>query len=615
MGIEHAQTAPRVPGWAGKPADDGDGKPSPAFWPVVVLSALVVAFTAGAGIRIYLQGAKALRAQAQAQGMRILVEGAQAPKASPNATERSPQSVPAANLDESVQTLLKQVEDWVLKVTAVTAAGGAGLTLVVVLGVSWWRRRWLHRLALRDQESAKQKERLAQVTVERQKAESELCVIRLQIDKRVEERTAKLSQTYAKLEAELNERKQTERALAHQAQELGRSKDVLEMHVQARTLELQKLQRRYEHILNSAGEGIYGLDLQGKTTFVNPAAAKITGWKVEELVGKLEQEIFHHTPAEAPGSDAKESGSNGEHLSDKIFFRKDSTTFVAEYVRTPILEKEKPVSAVVIFKDITERKRTEETLARKAAELARSNAELEQFAYVASHDLQEPLRKIQAFGDRLKAKVDGSQLQDGHDYLERMQSAAARMQRLINDLLSFSRVISATQPFVPVNLAAVTKEVLTDLEVRIEQTKAKVEVGDLPTIEADPMQMRQLVQNLIGNGLKFQAPNSQPVVKVHAKIVTKPFAGGESSVDDKVCELTIQDNGIGFDEKYLDKIFAMFQRLHGRTEYEGTGVGLAICRRITDRHGGTIKAKSKPGAGATFIITLPVRQTKAQKAP
>jgi signal transduction histidine kinase len=129
------------------------------------------------------------------------------------------------------------------------------------------------------------------------------------------------------------------------------------------------------------------------------------------------------------------------------------------------------------------------------------------------------------------------------------------------------------------------------------------------------MQMRQLLQNLIGNGLKFQAPNSQPVVKVHAKIVTKPFAGGESSVDDKVCELTIQDNGIGFDEKYLDKIFAMFQRLHGRTEYEGTGVGLAICRRITDRHSGTIKAKSKPGEGATFIITLPVRQTKAEKAP
>jgi len=611
MGIEHAQAAPRVAGWAGKPAEDGDGKPLPAFQPVVLLSALVVALTVGAGIWIYLQGAKALRAQAQAQGMRIFVEGAQASKASPNATERSPQSVPAANLDESVQSLLKQVEDWVLKVTAATAAGGAGLTLVVVLGVSWWRRRWLNRLALREQEWAKQRERLALLTSEHHKAESELRTIRLQIDKRVEERTAK----YARLEAELNERKQTEKALAHQAQELGRSKDVLEMHVQARTLELQKLQRRYEHILNSAGEGIYGLDLLGKTTFVNPAAAKITGWKVEELVGKLEQEIFHHTPAAAPGSDAQARGPNGEHLSDKIFFRKDGTTFVAEYVRTPILEKEKPVGAVVIFKDITERKRTEETLARKAAELARSNSELEQFAYVASHDLQEPLRKIQAFGDRLKTKVDSAQMQDGHDYLERMQSAAARMQRLINDLLSFSRVISATQPFVPVNLGAVTKEVLTDLEVRIEQTKAKVEIGELPTIEADPMQMRQLVQNLIGNGLKFQAPNSQPVVKVHAKIVTKPFAGGESSPDDKVCELTIQDNGIGFDEKYLDKIFAMFQRLHGRTEYEGTGVGLAICRRITDRHGGSIKAKSKPGEGATFIITLPVRQTKAAKAP
>src|SRR5689334_15978565 len=165
------------------------------------------------------------------------------------------------------------------------------------------------------------------------------------------------------------------------------------------------------------------------------------------------------------------------------------------------MEKDKVVGAVVIFKDITERKRTEDTLARKAAELARSNAELEQFAFVASHDLQEPLRKIQAFGDRLKLKCEAVQLQDGRDYLDRMQSAAARMQTLINDLLTFSRIISASQPFVPVDLGAVTKEVLVDLELRIEKSHAQVTVGQLPTIEADPTQMRQLLQNLIGNAL------------------------------------------------------------------------------------------------------------------
>jgi PAS domain S-box-containing protein len=406
------------------------------------------------------------------------------------------------------------------------------------------------------------------------------------------------------LEAELNDRKQTERALAQQAQELGRSKDLLEMHVHARTQELQKLQRRYEHILNSAGEGIYGLDLQGRITFVNPAGAKLTGRKVEEVSGKMESDVFL-------GSKSGQTSfitRAGDSPNEAVFYRKDGSTFLVEAVRTPIMEKDKTLGTVVIFKDITDRKHTEQSLAHKAAELARSNAELEQFAYVASHDLQEPLRKIQAFGDRLKAKVDAAKLEDGRDYLERMQNAAARMQRLINDLLTFSRVISATQPFVPVELAVVTKEVLNDLEVRIEQTKAKIEMGTLPTIEADPLQMRQLLQNLIGNAFKFQPPTGQPVIKIEAKIEKSPLATETDPLPDlDVCELVVQDNGIGFDEKYSEKIFAMFQRLHGRSEYEGTGVGLAVCRRITDRHGGTIQAKSKPGEGAAFIIRLPVR--------
>jgi two-component system, NtrC family, sensor kinase len=230
--------------------------------------------------------------------------------------------------------------------------------------------------------------------------------------------------------------------------------------------------------------------------------------------------------------------------------------------------------------------------------------------------LQEPLRKIQAFGDRLKTKCDAVNLQDGRDYLERMQSAAARMQTLINDLLTFSRVISASQPFVPVDLNVVTKGVLSDLEVRIEQKKATVEVSELPTIEADPLQMRQLLQNLIGNALKFQSADSHPVVKITGKILKSPFAGTpEEDPYAEQCELTIQDNGIGFDEKYLDKIFAVFQRLHGRNEYEGTGVGLAVCRRITDRHGGIITASSKLGEGASFTVTVPVRHPKKELAP
>ena len=558
---------------------------------MLLIAAIVLMLTLAGSIWLYREGTRAIRVQAQG-----LSRGSQS----------SSQSAEA-----SLSKVLRQVDDWALRMTMATAAGGAGVLLVTLLGVSWWRRALVSRMADADEFEQLKKE-LHKQTNERRRLHGEMQRLHSDMDRRVEERTAVLTKTYAQLEEELNERKQAEKALAQQAQELERSKDVLELHVQARTQELQKLQRRNEHILNSAGEGIYGLDLQGRTTFVNPAAAKITGWKVEELVGKYEHEVFHRT---VPAGNTALMTRTGEHLTDQVFYRKDGSNFPVEYVKTPILEKEKLMGAVVIFKDITERKRTEDALARKAAELSRSNAELEQFAYVASHDLQEPLRKIQAFGDRLKSKCDAVQLQEGRDYLERMQNAAARMQTLINDLLTFSRVISTTQPFVPVDLALVTKEVLTDLEVRIEQTKAKVEVGPLPTIEADPLQMRQLLQNLIGNALKFQPPNAQPVVKINAQILQRDFSsGGETEPVDELCELTIQDNGIGFEEKYTDKIFAVFQRLHGRGEYEGTGVGLAVCRRITDRHGGTISALSKLGEGATFIVTLPVKHPKGEKA-
>ncbi len=278
-----------------------------------------------------------------------------------------------------------------------------------------------------------------------------------------------------------------------------------------------------------------------------------------------------------------------------------------EYIKTPLTENGRAVGSVLMFKDITERKRVEEAIARKAAELARSNAELEQFAFVASHDLQEPLRKIQAFGDRLKIKLGGTLPAEAQDYLERMQSASARMRTLINDLLTFSRVIRSSSAFVPVDLAKVTRDVVGDLEVRIEKSGALIDLGPLPTIEADPMQMHQLMLNLLGNALKFQPPNQKPIVKVTSRLYNT-IAG------DQWCEITVTDNGIGFEEKYLDKIFAVFQRLHGRAEFEGTGVGLAVCRRITDRHHGSIDAKSKLGQGASFIITLPVHQEQQQKA-
>ena len=245
---------------------------------------------------------------------------------------------------------------------------------------------------------------------------------------------------------------------------------------------------------------------------------------------------------------------------------------------------------------------------RQSQELARSNAELQQFASIASHDLQEPLRKIQAFGDRLKTKCNEALTEQGRDYLDRMQNAAGRMQTLIDDLLMLSRITTKAQPFVPVDLAQVIQEVLSDLEVRIDETKGQVEVGSLPTIEADSLQMRQLLQNLIGNALKFHPKTEPPKVRIYSQLLNhEEQQPTGNSITPTHCQIVVEDNGIGFDEKYLDRIFQPFERLHDRSVYTGSGMGLAICRKIVERHGGTMTARSTPGAGATFTITLPMQ--------
>jgi signal transduction histidine kinase len=230
----------------------------------------------------------------------------------------------------------------------------------------------------------------------------------------------------------------------------------------------------------------------------------------------------------------------------------------------------------------------------RAAELARSNAELEQFASIASHDLQEPLRKVRTFTQQLTV-IDSDKLSPkGHDYLERANGAAERMQKLIEDLLKFSRVATHGRPFEPVDLQEVTHGVLVDLEHQIERSGAVVRVGELPTIDADPLQMRQLMQNLVSNALKFQREGVPPEVAVDV-----------SSAEGEV-QITVRDNGIGFESQYAGRIFRVFERLHGRSRYPGTGIGLALCRKIVERHGGRIVAEGEPGVGATFTVTLPV---------
>jgi PAS domain S-box-containing protein len=257
--------------------------------------------------------------------------------------------------------------------------------------------------------------------------------------------------------------------------------------------------------------------------------------------------------------------------------------------------------SVATYEDVTQTVRAEEALRDYAAKLERSNRELQDFASVASHDLQEPLRKIEAFGDRLVAKC-GHELSDaGRMYIDRMQDAAGRMRCLINDLLSYSRVTSTARPFAPVDLERVAREVMSDLQVAIEQAGARIVLDDLPVIQADATQMRQLLQNLLSNALKFRCEGRTPKIRVSGLVYTPEH----HDFAPRLCEITVADNGIGFRQDYADRIFGIFQRLHGRSEYPGTGIGLATCRKILERHGGTITATGRPGEGATFVCTLP----------
>ena len=258
-----------------------------------------------------------------------------------------------------------------------------------------------------------------------------------------------------------------------------------------------------------------------------------------------------------------------------------------------------PRIILLAIEDITARRFTEWRLAEQHRELERSNAALEEFASVASHDLQEPVRKVLSFGELLNTSAGLALEGNARAYLARMLSAATRMRTLISDLLLYSQVTTRVQPFVRTDLARVAREVIADLETSIAESGGRVEVGELPVIDADALQMRQLLQNLLGNALKYRQQDTPPVVRLGGSSLPP---GGQH------CTITVSDNGIGFNEKHAGKIFRMFVRLHGRDEYPGSGIGLAICRKIVERHGGTIAATSAPGGGATFTVTLPVTQ-------
>ena len=358
--------------------------------------------------------------------------------------------------------------------------------------------------------------------------------------------------------------------------------------------------------IENAASGIAIVDAEGFLQFVNRSMVQL--WQMENQDGLLEKSLAEllTDPETLPA--ILTATQNGGRWSREVEARRSNgSTFFALISAAPNTDEEDQFIGVVLsVEDVTERKLADEKLHKTLEDLAKSNASLEQFAYVVSHDLQEPLRKVSQFGELLKKHLGSKITEEAGGYVERMQDAAHRMRDLINGILELSRISTRARGFISVDLASIARDVLSDLEVRIMQTQGTVNIGELPPVEAEKIQMRQLLQNLIGNALKFHREGIPPVVTVQTRIVAQDDHA--LPIDGHVCELVIEDNGIGFDPSQSERIFGIFQRLHRRGEYEGTGIGLAVCRKIVERHNGTISAESQPGEGTRFVICLPLHQ-------
>lgn len=382
------------------------------------------------------------------------------------------------------------------------------------------------------------------------------------------------------------------------------SRDVSARHIFEQ--ELTRLVQQLDLILNTAADGIFGLDHNGHVTFTNRAVRELTGWTLEDLVGSHHHYRLHHSRADGtpyPAEECPISNVLRNHqertVLGEVFWRKDGSAFPVDYVVAPVEEEGSTLGAVVVFRDVSDRVTAESEIARQKAALERSNAELEHFAYVVSHDLQEPLRMVSSFLGLLRRRLGDSLEGDAKEYIAFAIDGAQRMSVMIRNLLDYSRVTTQGDALLPVNLAEPLAAARANLRRQIEDNEATLILpDDLPPVLGDTAQLARLFQNLIGNALKYRDPDRAPVITLSSHV--EPSRNCLS--------VSVADNGIGIDPAHFERIFLLFQRLQPRSDQEGTGIGLAIAKRIVERHGGTIEVTSEPGKGSVFTVTLQMAQ-------
>ena len=366
--------------------------------------------------------------------------------------------------------------------------------------------------------------------------------------------------------------------------------------------ETQRARRDAETILSCAGEGICGIDSAGRVAFINPAARRMLGESGTSLIGRPLDALLRHRLADSTSDSAAPdpitltmADGKTREVAGETFRRMDGTGFPVEFIVSGVIEDETVTGAVLVFRDVGQRLESERALVAQAADLARSNSDLEQFAYVASHDLREPLRQVSSFVSLLERRCAASLDEDSRQFIRFARDGAKRMDQLIIDLLEFSRIGHGAQPVKSVAIAAAVDDAVANLSHAIAESGAVVQRDDeLPSVMAVHDELVRLFQNLIGNALKYRDPRRPPRVTISAR-----RDGGEWIV-------TIADNGIGIDASYSHKIFGIFQRLHTRDKFEGTGIGLAICKKIVEHLGGRIWVESEAGQGSRFHMAIPV---------